>query len=114
METVSQQVSPRIQEVLLFIHNQANHKKKTSVAKQAKCVPALIFQMEQLDLQLIKLAAIVTDKTVVSKFILKTTARDFQVKEIQNFVEEDEEEPVHRKKPRHHPNGKENGGIANY
>ena len=104
METVSRKISPRVHEILLLIHNQANYKKKTSVAKQAKCVPALIFQMEQLDLQFIKLAVIVTKKSIVSQFILRTSARDFQVKEIEISDGEDGEEAGRRKKlPRRRP-----------
>ena len=57
--------------------NSNNGDKKTT--RQAKVVPELIYQMEQLDLQIIKLSQYVVNKHDYSKLIRRTNSRDFQI-----------------------------------
>ena len=49
-------------------------------SKLSKLIPPLVFQMEQLDLQLIKLsAAVATEKAFISKLIKRSQIRDFKI-----------------------------------
>jgi hypothetical protein len=94
-EYVANAVNPRIEEFLLSIHNSpggssgANSTGSANgngsilkINRQAKVVPELIFNMEQLDVQLIKLSAVVriVDKNSITRLIKRTAARDFRIK----------------------------------
>jgi len=49
--------------------------------KLSKVVPGLIFQMEQLDLMLIKLSGVIAvDKPFISKLVKRSQVRDFKLK----------------------------------
>ena len=82
-EYVANSANPKIEDFILTIHNTEGGKGKTMVKinRQAKVVPDLIFNMEQLDVQLIKLSSIVrlVDKKSVTKLIKRTAARDFKI-----------------------------------
>lgn len=80
METVSSHVTPRISKFLMQVQNSAGSRKL--LMRFSRSIPALIFQMEQLDLQLIKLSGLVLEKGVVSRYIVKTSARDFKIEEV--------------------------------
>ena len=55
----------------------ANNMQK--INRQAKVVPELIYNMEQLDVQLISLSRCVRDKLSVTRLIKPSTARDFRI-----------------------------------
>ena len=59
--------------------NDTNTNTNTKASRQAKVVPELIYQMEQLDLQIIKLSSYVTHKSEYSKLIRRTVSRDFKI-----------------------------------
>lgn len=49
--------------------------------KLSKVIPGLIYQMEQFDVQLIKLSAVVlTDKMFINKLVKRSQIRDFRLK----------------------------------
>lgn len=54
---------------------------KQSTDKLGKVIPSLIYEMEQFDLQLIKLVSVVTvDKAQISKLVKRSQVRDFRLK----------------------------------
>lgn len=59
--------------------NNNNHNNDKKTTRQAKVVPELIYQMEQLDLQIIKLSQVVINKLDYSKLIRRTSSRDFKI-----------------------------------
>jgi hypothetical protein len=79
MDTVSVAITPKINQYLLALHQGAGDKATKKLSRQAKCVPRLMFEMEKLELQLIKLSALVTEKAVVSKYLQKSRPRDFRI-----------------------------------
>ena len=89
----AEKLSPKIQNFLsqssdwsLFLSTSTKKRKvsksnKNSSNKLDKVIPVLIFQMEQLDVQLIKLSNILTlEKTFISKLIKRSQIRDFRLK----------------------------------
>ncbi len=83
----SEVMAPKLQKLLNHLHKALDRQQadgagmgmRSQLSKHAKLVPELIYQIEQWDLQLIKLAGVVKDPSEVRRFIKRTDARDFKI-----------------------------------